>query len=193
MGERTENHFGPFLYVWLAVSTLLNVSGMASIVEGLVIWTDFLKQAIDLYRVWIRDPISWTVHLVWPAWWPKIPAWVFDWACVSAGFLLAVNVFNVEAHGRTLLGTMISRARDPHRNVIAPKEALVGVLGFALLLVLGPLMVPAYAIVSRLSGNQMDKAEWRDARRTYVYWVMIIAIVVLLIFLNWQLKRAAVR
>jgi hypothetical protein len=55
-------------YLWFALSLLLNVSGIASIVDGFVHWAYFFRDFLDLYRHWIREPLSWAVHLVFPFW-----------------------------------------------------------------------------------------------------------------------------
>ena len=48
---------GPIVYLWLALSLLLNVSGIASIVDGFVHWASFFKDFLDIYRAWIREPL----------------------------------------------------------------------------------------------------------------------------------------
>jgi hypothetical protein len=66
MPTEGKSRLGPFAYVSLAVSVLLNVSGIASIVDDVVVWAGFIRDFIDLYRDWIREPILWALHLAWP-------------------------------------------------------------------------------------------------------------------------------
>ncbi len=94
---------GPFLYVWLSISMLLNVSGMASIVDGFVVWVGFFREIIDQYRIWVREPILWVVNLTWPSGWPPIPGWVADYLCICSSVYLAMNVVSVRQHGKTTL------------------------------------------------------------------------------------------
>jgi hypothetical protein len=167
--KEDENKFfaGPILYLWLALSMLLNISGVASIVDGFVHWANFFKDFLDIYRAWIREPISWAVHLVWPSWWPKIPPWVFDLLVIWSAFYFGANVVIVKSHGRSLVSEMFDSVRDFFR----------GLGGFAF----GPFVLPLAFFM-----NAESKAfawEW------LLYTVAVFATVIVLAFLNWQLQH----
>ena len=83
-----KNRVGPFLYVWLAISVLLNVSGIASILDGFVQWGHFSSDGINQYRVNIREPVSAAFYVLWPTHWARIEGWVFDALVVLAGSLM---------------------------------------------------------------------------------------------------------
>jgi hypothetical protein len=54
MPEQNKRDF--WLYVGLVISGLLNLTGLASIVDGLVTWAHFFRDIIDVYRTVIREP-----------------------------------------------------------------------------------------------------------------------------------------
>jgi hypothetical protein len=83
----------PFLVIYLALSALLNVLGLASIVEGLITWTGFLAEAINIYHQMLRDPILRSVIYFWPAAWPKVPSWVIDLFIIQSSFFISYRLF----------------------------------------------------------------------------------------------------
>jgi hypothetical protein len=95
-----------WMYVWLCISALINISGMASIVDGFVHWADFFSHLIDIYRAIIREPLAYVVHLVWPSWWPKIPPRMFDYLVVCSAVFLSFNMSAYEERGKTILGLL---------------------------------------------------------------------------------------
>src|SRR5262245_9235325 len=107
MPTEGKSRLGPFVYLSLLISVLLNISGMASIVDGFVVWAGFFRDFIDLYRAWIREPILWAMNLFWPASWPRIPGWVADWLCISGSFALATNIDDTLDTGKSVLGSMV--------------------------------------------------------------------------------------
>jgi hypothetical protein len=154
---------------------LLSLSGMASIVDGFAVWAGFLRDFVDLYRAWIREPVLGIVHLIWPASWPPIPGWVVDWFCISGSFFFAGNIVKSSSEGRGLLGDQLDSPRG-----FLPRAAFSIMLG----LLIGPLYVLPIAI-----GALTD---WTGALRVYLYWLTLLCVFALLMFLNWQLKRAGV-
>jgi len=110
--QNDKGLFGPFIYLWLALSMLLNIASIASIVDGFVHWAYFFKDFLDTYRAWIREPISWAVHLVWPSWWPKIPSWVFDLLVIWAAFVFGFNFGVIRNSGRSVFSVMCDSVRD---------------------------------------------------------------------------------
>jgi hypothetical protein len=83
----------PIIYAWLLLSLVLNITGIASILDGFVVWADFFKNAISLYQMTIRGPIMLAVNLIYPSAWPRIPGWVFDIVIVWTSFFLAYRLY----------------------------------------------------------------------------------------------------
>ena len=98
---------------WLALSVLLNLTGIASIVDGLVQWAAFFQNIIEFYRTTIRAPIAGLVAVVWPAGWPPIPGWCFDVLIIWSAFFLAKNIANMKTFGRTIIGYRFSKHSPP--------------------------------------------------------------------------------
>lgn len=72
----SENPLGSTIVL---VGFLSSIGGIMGIVEGWVRWHDFIaNHFLDYYKSLVRQPISWTVGLVWPETWPKPPTWAFD-------------------------------------------------------------------------------------------------------------------
>ncbi len=167
--EADKNAFGPFLYLWLALSVLLNVSGIASIVDGFVHWVSFFRDFLDIYRHLIREPLSWAVYLVWPCWWWKIPPWVFDLFVIDAALFFGANIVSTKYHGRSLVAEMFDSVRDffltPIIFVAQP------------LILLGMYFYPLH---------ERDKSAVRDC---LLYTAAVFATVIVLAFLNWQLQH----
>lgn len=85
-----ERQRGPWIYVWFCIALLLSVSGMASIVDGFVVWVKFFRNVIDVYRATIREPLANVERLIWSS--GSIPDWAFDVFVVGAGMLLAFRL-----------------------------------------------------------------------------------------------------
>jgi hypothetical protein len=167
--EGKSSPLRPFICVWLAISVLLNVSGMASIVDGFVVWGGFIQDFIGLYRHWIREPTHGVLQLLWP--WGPLPRWVADWALIGGSFSVA-NSIDIK------INTGISSKASLAVNVVA------ATLGTLLHLLFGPLAIVMAVLPPWPLGG-------RD-RRKPLYWSLMLGIVVLLMFLNWQVKRAGV-
>jgi hypothetical protein len=173
--------WGPFLYLWFALSMLVNISGIGSIVDGLVHWVGFFREAVDIYRAWIREPLSWTVHLVWPSGWPRIPGWAFDLFVVWSTFFLAANIAFYRNTGKTLVAATIKNA-----GVIG------GYLLAAALFLGGPIIVCInFFRTDRIvmQRESIDGAIRRESMEIVIYFFLIIAIVAVFAFLNWQLQH----
>jgi hypothetical protein len=173
--------WGPFLYLWFALSVLVNVSGIGSIVDGLVHWVGFFREAVDIYRAWIREPLSFAVNLMWPSRWPRIPGWAFDLFVVWSTFFLAANIAFYRHTGKTLVATTIRKA---------------GVIGGYLIAVALFLGAPIIVLIDifrsdkiMIRGESIDGAIRRESIEIVIYFFLIIAIVVVFAFLNWQLQH----
>jgi hypothetical protein len=164
-----------FIYLWLVLSLLLNISGIASIVDGFVQWTSFLKDLLSMYQAWIREPISWVVHLVWPSWWPKIPAWALDVFIVWSGLFLAININNVRVYGESYW-----------KSAVDSEGILKGTAGVVFFFLFAPVIYPTVAAL----GHDEDRREREEARQVLRYYIFLVAMIIVLMFLNWQLKKA---
>lgn len=83
----------PYLAVYLVLSALLNVLGLASIVGDFVTWAGFLAAAIDVYHQYLRDPILTMVLYFWPPAWPKFPHWAIDLFIIQSSFFISYRLF----------------------------------------------------------------------------------------------------
>jgi hypothetical protein len=83
----------PYLILYLALSALLNVLGLASLVEGVVTWAGFLAEVINVYHQFLRDPILRAVMYFWPAAWPKVPSWAIDLFIIQSSFFISYRLF----------------------------------------------------------------------------------------------------
>jgi hypothetical protein len=167
---------GPFIYVGLVISVLLNVSGMASIVDGFVVWAGFFRGFVGLYRAWIRSPLQWLPGLIGI----HLPGWVADWLCISGSFFLAMNLYHFQNQGETILRTVM------HRPSVWARATLI------VIVLSGPLIIPLLLILQHLIDRKGGRPKWDTIAYVYLYWVMVIGSIVVLMFLNWQLKRAGV-
>jgi hypothetical protein len=175
--DRAKNPLGPFLYLWLALSILLNISGIGSIVDGLVHWAGFFRDALDIYRVWIREPLLWEVHLVWPSSWPRIPGSVFDLLVVWSAFFLAVNLQTYREDGETIFALSIKDMKED------------GVLSTLVVIALCFFAFPVTAIA--LFFRARSKDDLFSALENVRYFILIVATVIVLAFLNWQFQHIA--
>ena len=85
----------PYLYVVLFFSILLNLTGLASIVDGVVVWANFIKDFIEQYQIYVRGSLAEVFRFIWPADWPFPPNWFFDLIIVWSSFYAAFRVFMV--------------------------------------------------------------------------------------------------
>ena len=83
----------PYLIVSLALSALMNVLGLASIVGDFVTWAGFLADAINAYHQFLRDPILRVLILFWPAAWSKPPSWTVDIFIIQSSFYISHRLF----------------------------------------------------------------------------------------------------
>jgi hypothetical protein len=83
----------PYLVLYLALSALLNVLGLASLVEGVVTWAGFVAEVINVYHQFLRDPILRAVMYFWPAAWPRVPSWTIDLFIIQSSFFISYRLF----------------------------------------------------------------------------------------------------
>jgi hypothetical protein len=83
----------PYLYASLALSAVMNILGVASIVGDFVTWAGFLADAINTYHEFLRDPILKALLHIWPATWPRVPSWTVDIFIIQSSFFLSYRLF----------------------------------------------------------------------------------------------------
>ncbi len=93
----------PYLVLWLALSVLLNILGIASIVEGAVTWVGFVAELIATYRKFLREPLLYFAALIWPNFWPRIPPWTADVIIIQSSFFISYRLFLAFEKARYLM------------------------------------------------------------------------------------------
>lgn len=166
-----EKRGGFWTYVWLGISGAMNLSGMASIVDGFVTWANFFRNIIDVYRVTIREPLAWIGHFIWP--FGPIPGWVFDVVVIWAALVLAVNIWWHREVGGTVFGAIRDDFRE--RDFGEALEKLAE-------LIFLPLVLLLYQF-----SESVDKR--REVRKVLLNFLFLIATFTLLLFINWQIRQ----
>ncbi len=82
-----------YLVIYLALSAILNILGIASLVDGVVSWAGFAAQIVATYRAYLREPILHVVIFFWPNNWPRIPGWVIDILIIQSSFFISYRLF----------------------------------------------------------------------------------------------------
>jgi hypothetical protein len=170
------------VWAWLILSVTLNISGIASIADSLVTWGRFFHDIIDVYRTLIREPLSWLVHLIWPSWFPRIPPWIFDLLVVWVGFWIAFNAFWLNNFGHTIIGEILFTRLGRARGLVISLRAFV----------FGPLIFLAHLARGRLwprNAKLITALYLATLPRGRMYYLVLVAVFVVILFLNWQLKR----
>jgi hypothetical protein len=166
-----------WLYVWLGISGLLNISGMASIVDGFVTWAKFFREFIDAYRWAIRDPLAHLGNAIWP--FGHIPGWVFDVFVLWSALFLALNIFVYREEGKLIFGVVRDEVGDFG-------QALVSALAFSIFL---PLTLCVFRL-GLLAGDDEERGWYRDmALGIAKNFVLILGLFILILLVNWQLKK----
>jgi hypothetical protein len=172
MPEQSERNF--WLYVGLVISGLLNLTGMASIVDGLVTWAHFFREIIDVYRTVIREPLAYVGNHIWP--FGHIPHWAFDVFVLWSALFLAYNIYLYRVEGKTIFGEF-------------RKEGLVAGFGF---IILAWIILPIRLIVFFVGWfveQPSLKADRSGAIGVLQNFLLILALFVVILFINWQLKK----
>jgi hypothetical protein len=145
------------------------------IVDGFVHWASFLRDFLDIYHAWIRGPLSWTVHVVWPSAWPKIPLWICDLFVVWSTFFLAANISMSRFYGESLWKQI--------RKTTGVPGAIFALL-FLFFITLLFLFSNGLSILSSSTNSDLQ-----ISRNAFKRFFVIIASVIVLLFLNWQIQR----
>jgi hypothetical protein len=186
---------GPFGWVALALSVLLNVSGMASIVDGFVVWGGFIRDFVDIYQTWIREPIHGALQFVWPL--GRLPRWVADWFCINGSVAAAYNLALVYHGEKTVLGGIIDirklylerlRALGPLLFLFAPLFVLIAIFGLIAAAMFGLLYLWIRVIVELAFRGRIPSM----MLSVFLCWLGLVGTLIVLMFLNWQMLRAGV-
>ncbi len=174
MPEQSERNF--WLYVGLVISGLLNLTGLASIVDGLVTWAHFFRDIIDVYRTMIREPLAYVGNHIWP--FGHIPHWAFDVFVLWSALFLATNIFSHKRYSKTLFGEI----REVYRD-----GGLIKALSYVLFAIFLPIIL---IFLPFGLGDAAERAEYRTVVREILKnFVLILAVFVVMLFINWQLKK----
>lgn len=86
----------PLATVYLIVSAILSLLGLAGVVDQWVSWTGFFRDVLDLYIYYVRDSIALVINAIKPAFLPEIPDVVYDliviWTCCFVVFRIFVSL-----------------------------------------------------------------------------------------------------
>ena len=177
MPEQSERNF--WLYVGLVISGLLNLTGLASIVDGLVTWAHFFREIIDVYRATIREPLAYVGNHLWP--FGHIPHWAFDVFVLWSALFLATNIFQYGKRGRTLFGLI---------QVVHRGEGLIPAFAAAIVFTIFLPIILIFLFLGTRSGDASEKAELRkEVKEVLQNFLLILAVFVVILFINWQLKK----
>jgi hypothetical protein len=167
-----------WLYLWLAISAAGNLVGLASIVDGLVIWADFFKHIIDLYREYIRGPIAFVGNHIWP--FGKLPGWFFDVFIIYGIVLVVANIINMKYEGVSLVSASLKR-HEPRSFI---EKLFITIISLPLL----PILVIFGWIIENTSADKTGEDQ-RLINEFMSYVTIIVAIFIVIILINFQIQR----
>lgn len=169
-----------WLYLWLLISAGGNVLGLASLVDNVVVWADFFKHVIELYREYIRGPIAFVGNHVWP--FGKIPGWFFDVFVLWSIFFISLNIFAYREDKTTMLSITYQEIMDEN-TIIKKLKALVVIL---ITLFLFPIIFIIQFYAAVIAGDT-GVSDPKYAKEVASYVGIIIAIFIIILFINYQI------
>jgi len=188
-----------YLFVPLSLSVALNVTGLAGLVDGAVVWIGFFKDAVNLYSEYVRQPLMTATNAVWPPSFPQIPKTAYDFFVVWLAFGLG-NVLSTQfVDWSELYGAEWSEK----------EEYFLGIKGTALniaLGALGPIFAGAIALMSFIPFTKMsdvkpeERAELEKFQhqtqiakslflKIIIWHALVFGLFFLALFINYQLTR----
>ncbi len=188
-----------YLFVPLSLSVALNVTGLAGLVDGVVVWIGFFKDAINLYSDYVRQPLMTATTAVWPPFFPSIPRIAYDLFVVWLAFGLG-NVLSTQfVDWSELYGDEWSKKED----------FFLGIKGTAINIVLGPLgpiLAGAIALLSFIPFTKMsdikpeERAELQKLEqqtriakslffKIIIWHALVFGLFFLALFINYQVAR----
>jgi hypothetical protein len=177
MPEQNNRDF--WLYVGLVISGLLNLTGMASIVDGLVTWAHFFREIIDVYRTVIREPLAYVGNHLWP--FGQIPHWAFDVFVLWSALFLALNIFALKS-SRETAWLLVRRAyRDGGLT-----DGFLGAIVLTIFLPIALILLFSGVIAADASEKAYQRGNVKGVLENFL---LILAVFVVILFINWQLKK----
>lgn len=174
----------PFRTGWLALSVLMTVSGVSSIVEGVLGWGGFLKVFIENYRVYVRTPIASAINFLLPTGW-SVPFWLVDWGILTAGFFVAINVIWVHDFGHLPTQRGVNRLRSGRWL-----EALGYFAKYVVIFFFGPILLLILLAHPRPDVETPDGRRTKALKRAGLYYLYGILTLLVVMFLAWQVQKS---
>lgn len=167
---------------------IMGLLGLASIVESAKIWVGFLREIVQLYQAWVREPIHNLLMVVWPASLPTLPHTLVDLLIVWTAFFAATNYHVIREDGRNIFHHIYAR----ENNLMRTRRRAVFNTALKVLTVflIGPVYYPALAIGSQ--GAVITDLVVVRPRAILWYVAQQIALIVLLLFISYQMKAQGV-
>lgn len=164
--KTTPRKTSPFVYVWLGFSIALNITGLSSLVEGFVTWSNFAAAILDVYHAFVRAPVLSVLNLVIPDFLGPVPTWVADVITIYASLLSACSaMFVLELRNNDTVWSLFDRA--------TPLLSVTAIIAYPVMLLL--------LIFD-------DDAFWRRwSRRYYRYILTMMFLFTMWLFMNYQL------
>ena len=120
-----------FFYVWLPISTLLNVVGLASICDDLIAWTGIIREYLDFYQYYIRSPVQSALSRIWLDFFVEMPSWFADYFVILSTYLTALTLHSLAEKEES------ANLQDrKHNSKVSGFMIIKGVLIFPLLIYL---------------------------------------------------------
>ena len=155
--------------------------GLASLVDGAVVWAQFIQQIISVYRTAVREPLQWIAFQFWPASWPSIPPSAFDVLVIWSCLFLSLNLMLYRATGETLLSKAFAMVRNP-------KSFLIFLLVSTAMFVTAPFGALRMLLTPSEYRHNPYFPWRRDAVISLLYSLMfVVGAFVLMLFVNFQI------
>ena len=117
----------PFLYVWIALSTLGNLTGIASICDGIVEWVGIFGQYITFYQENIRAPINDFLSSIWLHFIFEMPAWMGDYFVILGAYATSMALFGLmEGKNASVFSLVIATLKLPQMILVTARARKVG-------------------------------------------------------------------
>ena len=150
-----------FVLLWLGLSTLLNVTGIASLIDNVILWADFFTNIIDVYRRTVGAVLS-PIYSLFPL---RVPYWVTDVLVLWSLSLLTTNFLSWEQHHKTIWGVLFE---DRKHFVFMLKQAL---------------WPPSYI------ANLLRQRKYEELRTLGKYVLAIFSVLIFVLILNYRMLQ----
>lgn len=72
---------------------MLSILGLSSIVQGIVVWSGFIREAVNIYTKYFRGSIVLIFEKIKPDFIPPIPTYVYDIIVIWACSFIVIRIF----------------------------------------------------------------------------------------------------